>query len=326
MTRSLRITIQNLPISVEAYIALHARTAISPEGGAAMLVVALLLFTRDEALGRECLAVAGARPPSPRDIQFWRTQLGSAGHVPRSYIVGATPGNGYSLPPGPLAVEIVRNPYSGDESSGRCKVFAISSGADSPRPVTLLRNERGLWRGQEWSSLLSGVRLPEKVMFAPPAGASATGAIPSPWRDIFWITPTPVQLWMGQSMAWVTISGTCTLRVMDAERLAACEEVLGRGETPAAVRHHAARTQWDHLAPARTCLELVERLLAGHGADVVIEMARERADLAALRACAVELVEALRDRLAPVFVKLGLGIEHLTIDRLEDKTRWDHEA
>ena len=52
------------------------------------------------------------------------------------------------------------NPYSGDASEGRLKVFVASSGAASPRPVTLQRNNRGLWKAVEWSSLTLGVAAP----------------------------------------------------------------------------------------------------------------------------------------------------------------------
>ncbi len=34
------------------------------------------------------------------------------------------------------------------------------TGAATPRPVTLKRNDRGVWKAYEWSSLLVGVRPP----------------------------------------------------------------------------------------------------------------------------------------------------------------------
>lgn len=46
---------------------------------------------------------------------------------------------------------------SGD---GLVKLFLYSSGADSPRPIQLSRNDKGLWKAYSWSSLESGVRPP----------------------------------------------------------------------------------------------------------------------------------------------------------------------
>jgi hypothetical protein len=87
-------------------------------------------------------------------------QVGSRSYIPRSYIQGTTPRNGYRLPEAPYRFEFAHNPYSGDEASGAYKVFLVSSGADSARPVSLRRKEGGLWKAWEWSSLLVGVRPP----------------------------------------------------------------------------------------------------------------------------------------------------------------------
>jgi hypothetical protein len=89
-----------------------------------------------------------------------RSQVGGQGYRLRSYVEGATPENGYRLPEPPYRVICSANPYSGDLESGEFKVFVASSGADSPRPVTVRRGEDGLWRASEWSSLLLGVREP----------------------------------------------------------------------------------------------------------------------------------------------------------------------
>jgi hypothetical protein len=89
-----------------------------------------------------------------------RTQIVGREYLPRSYVSGTEPANGYSVGSPPYEVQCVRNPHSGDPASGRCKVFVVSSGADSPRPVTLAVNDSGIWKAIEWSSLLVGVRSP----------------------------------------------------------------------------------------------------------------------------------------------------------------------
>ena len=153
-----------------------------------------------------------------------------------------------------------------------------------------------------------------------------TGALPSPWGNVFWLTPTPLLLRMRGSMAWAVIIGSCSLSVSDTARLAAAEEILRQGGTLPLAPEQAAQTVWDSLGPPRSCPEYVKRLLSGHGADVVIEAARDRQDLEDLSAATTELAEMLLARMTPMLATLGLQIERLSIERLEDRSRWDHEA
>jgi hypothetical protein len=168
-----RIEIELLPQSADEFVALRDQLAHRPEGGAAMMVVALLLYTEDETLGRACLAVAAESSrlqEGPNGYRGWqlcstdlnliRSQLGQRPYIARSYLDGATPENGYALPEGPCSIYVSRHAHSGAEESGRCSVFVACSGADSPRPVILARNDRGIWKAAEWSSLLVGVRPP----------------------------------------------------------------------------------------------------------------------------------------------------------------------
>lgn len=165
------IQIPKIPPSIEAFGALQAQLAQTPEGGAALMVLALLLYSENAALGQACLALAvdanrlqpgaegyGGQQLQRRELALIRTQITGQGHLPRSYIAGATPENGYALPEPPYTITTSRNPYSGDEAAGQVKCFVASSGAASPRPVTLRRDAEGLWKASEWSSLLSGIR------------------------------------------------------------------------------------------------------------------------------------------------------------------------
>lgn len=167
------VVLDRLPRSVEEFLTLRDAVAGTPQGGAAMMVVALLLYATDEALGAPCLAVAVDRGRlqegdggyrgwelRPRDRQLIRSQAGGRPHLLRSYVQGATPDSGYRLPDPPYRIACGANPYSGDVEEGRFKVFLSSSGAASARPVTVRRNRRGIWKAEEWSSLLLGVQAP----------------------------------------------------------------------------------------------------------------------------------------------------------------------
>lgn len=167
------VHIDALPQSIEAFVALRDRTAVTPQGGAAMMVVALLLHAEDQELGQRCLTVAvdrGRLVEGSQGYKGWQlrrgdlsritSQLARQPYVPQSYIEGATPENGYQLPAPPCRMAFSDNPHSGDAEAGPYKVFTACSGASSPRPVTVKRNNRGIWKASEWSSLIVGIMAP----------------------------------------------------------------------------------------------------------------------------------------------------------------------
>lgn len=170
------VSIESLPMSIEGFRALRDRLATTPQGGAAVMVLALLLHASDSALGRQCLTVAVDRDRLQegdggyQNLQLARRalsridqQLASQPYLPRAYIQGATPDNGYQLPGPPYVIEFAYNRRSGDPASGQVKVFVVCSGAASPRPVTVRRNPRGIWKASEWSSLVTGIMPPAQA-------------------------------------------------------------------------------------------------------------------------------------------------------------------
>ena len=167
------VSISKLPQSVDEFVDLLNQVGRTPQGGATMMVVALLMYAEDEALGTQCLAAAADRGRlmegaegyegfqlRTSDIRLIESQIGKQSYLPKSYVKGAIPDNGYQLPDPPLILECSDNPYSGDPDSGPYKVFVACSGASSPRPVTVKRDEQGAWRATEWSSLVVGIQKP----------------------------------------------------------------------------------------------------------------------------------------------------------------------
>ena len=157
-------TIDIAPVqTLDELLALQEKVGQTPEGGAAVLIAALLAWAHDDPKAESYLASALASG----QLQFGQLKLADRQRLARqlkgrqatihSYIEGATPENGYQLPEPPYRLGFSRNPYSGEESSGRVKVFVACSGASTPRPVTLKQDSDGIWRGHEWSSLVVGV-------------------------------------------------------------------------------------------------------------------------------------------------------------------------
>ncbi len=170
-----QIVVPVLPKTLDDFIALRDDVAVTPEGGAIIMVLALAIYVANPKarFGHDALVIAvdhsRLTPKSDgykgwnltvRDQQHIRRQMASKPWVPRSYFVGTSPEDGYQLPKPPYRFELSRNPYSGDEDEGRVKVFVATSGASTPRPVTVQRNSRGLWKAREWSSLTVGVEPP----------------------------------------------------------------------------------------------------------------------------------------------------------------------
>lgn len=169
--REWKVEVPGLPATVEELVALRDRIATTPEGGAAIMVLALLAYAQDPALGTKFLTVAiearqlddgpdgyKGKQPSRMALIDMRDRIGRAPHIARSYVQGTSPQGGYALPPAPWVISGREQP--GDVQGDRGKTFVRSTGADSPRPVQLTKNDKGHWKASGWSSLQVGVRAP----------------------------------------------------------------------------------------------------------------------------------------------------------------------
>jgi hypothetical protein len=165
------VRVDGIPGSIEQFVKMRDAIAQDPQGGAAAVVVALLLLADNEQLGLQCLAAAvdASRLEEGDDgydglqlrsseLRLAVSQISGNGRIARSYFKGTAPQSGYELHPLPYELEFSANKYSGDAESGTYKVFVACSGAASPRPVTVRKDESGIWRALEWSSLLVGVQ------------------------------------------------------------------------------------------------------------------------------------------------------------------------
>ena len=101
--------------------------------------------------------------PSNADESLIKSQLNNYPYVTASYFLGSSPENNYTIPEGELSFELSSNNYSGDKDNGPFKVFIKCSGAASPRPMTLKKNDKGIWKAHEFSSLVVGIQKPSSA-------------------------------------------------------------------------------------------------------------------------------------------------------------------
>lgn len=165
------VTVNKLPNSIDGFVNLRNEIATSPEGGATILLLALKIYNANPELGHQCMVVALDKSfltqgnvykgysMTAQKKNFVKTYLGRYKNIANSYIKGSSPENGYNVKL-PYVFEYSTSSYSGDLGNGTYKLFVKCSGADSPRPITLKKNNRGIWKALNWNSLLVGIKKP----------------------------------------------------------------------------------------------------------------------------------------------------------------------
>ena len=145
-----------------------------PRGTIQMLVEALLMVEREERLASWMLptvlsnksltpdqSTPGGYKLAPSDQTLYR--LRSNPNIARSLVGGTPEANYLDFDHQNPRVELDTT-YSSNRQGidypkpGQAKFFLRCGGADTPRPVTLARNNAGLWKVIEFSSLTLGVR------------------------------------------------------------------------------------------------------------------------------------------------------------------------
>lgn len=165
------ISIPNMPTSTDEFIQLRNKMASTPEGGAAIFLLAAIKYTKDPVIGRHWVIIATDPywlSASQSDQAYKGFDLGNSAnfslqqtnskkYIPHSYVKGANVSNGYDLGNLPYRITIERSVDGGD---GTVKVFVVTSGADTARPITMKKNDAGMWKGFEYSSIFVGVKQP----------------------------------------------------------------------------------------------------------------------------------------------------------------------
>ncbi len=165
-----KVKIEKLPETFEEFLDLRNEIARTPEGGAVMLILATDAYASGKDWGEKALVVAVDRyylkegdtykgySLNRHSLDMMLRMLKKYPYVARSYIAGTSPEQQYKLPSPPYIFNFFRTKYTIARSQGdKVKIMIKCTGA-RPRPVTVKKNNRGIYKGFEFSSLYVGVR------------------------------------------------------------------------------------------------------------------------------------------------------------------------
>ena len=153
------VRIKKIPQTLEEFTSMPQQDLSNPENTCALFLCALQLYLEDQNDGLAAIdLLRGPRPMLPYDKQFLRDRLRGKEYLPMAYFEGADPSNNY-VPAKPYTLNVLPDPRGNSTQEGYLKVFIKTAGADSPRPVTL-RRKGSSWYLWEYSSILTGIRIP----------------------------------------------------------------------------------------------------------------------------------------------------------------------
>jgi hypothetical protein len=147
----------SLPCSLDDLKALPEASLADPYATAALFVVAIARYPQDRDSALQMIGFLKGAPLNAYKQRFVADRMAGKDYLPHSYMLGATPANGYS-PSQPFTVVVSDNPYSKIDANN-LKLFLKSSGADSPRPVMLTKAD-GKWVMSD-EMLLADIRKPQ---------------------------------------------------------------------------------------------------------------------------------------------------------------------
>lgn len=167
------VTASAAPTTLAQFETLYPQLNTTPEGAATLMLLALKLYSTNAADGQKALSLIvdpellvadpdGYKGFSLRSSDLTLIKLQLKERTVKSYIKGTVAENDYAIKAGDQLVFVYqRSQLSGDPANGQFKIFAVSNGANSPRPLQLNRkpqNANGVWYVQDWSALLMPVR------------------------------------------------------------------------------------------------------------------------------------------------------------------------
>jgi len=165
------ISVNRIPANTEEFVYMRNVQSNSPEGGAAMFIMSMIIYTTDKNLGMQCATIAldqtrlvsgstykGFTPDKSAAEKIAALSEKAKSFIPFSYIVKTDPDRDYKavLPFTFSFREMPNNLRSENEA----KVFVVSSGDQAPRAVYMKRNDKGIWKVTNFDGLMKDVIQP----------------------------------------------------------------------------------------------------------------------------------------------------------------------
>lgn len=153
------VTFHTLPESLSEFEFTAQLGLQKPENTCALFLLALRLFIKNRIEGVEAINILrGPRPLSNAEIQFLQDRFIDKPYLPLAYFEGAAPQNNYT-PSVPYTVKFYPDPRPQDCQPGYMRLYLKTTGADSPRAITL-RTKENSWYLWEYPAVLMGIRIP----------------------------------------------------------------------------------------------------------------------------------------------------------------------
>ncbi len=166
------VTVPAIPGSMEELVALRDKIATTPEGGAVTFLVAMIMYGEDKELGAQAFTLTldrdglsngtvykGFQPKRTWYEYFY--QIDKFPYLGKIYVKGTKDTEAYALSAGPPAFTVTE---VRQDRNGMMKVFVATTSGNMPRPILMAKNDKGLWKVKEASSMFVGpIKLaPEK--------------------------------------------------------------------------------------------------------------------------------------------------------------------
>ena len=167
------ISIDKIPTSIDEFVSLRNQIGRKPKGASAIFITAMIAYGRNKSLGKKFLTIAldrsllsksNSQPnykgyvPSDKVMYFIKmmhnfSYKGNL-YLGNIYIEGTDFNKGYTLPSnGPYTINF--NQLSIKDENNIILYINTTSG-NAPRPLVLRKNNRGIWKAIEVSSIFVG--------------------------------------------------------------------------------------------------------------------------------------------------------------------------
>lgn len=168
-----------LPSTPEDFTALRDSIAKDPRGGYAAFICAMLIYGQNKDLGLKCMTLTldqslltkgGSSPVykgySPNnDAMYLIRQIDKYPWLGAIYVDGTSVEKDYVLPAkGPYVIRFNQLTLDRDDE---VRLYAFTASGNLPRPITLKKNDKGIWKALNISSVVVGPsKLPKKAAVA----------------------------------------------------------------------------------------------------------------------------------------------------------------